>query len=195
MTDDTGYAPFIDLYLPTTGGDGDGDGLGISTITATYLSTSITPLIETFPAGGTVNHPYSYQGPTDPSPGSPLVITGTPGDKLVVIPLPFGSFTRDQPPVTVDVTVDMSSFANVGEPLIIRARGGYRYGGTAINDWCCLEGTLVYPPGNTPLSDWTGYPVIPAIMETMNGRIMYQRLLRSISITCSGVMMSFAFFM
>ena len=166
LADDTGYAPFIDLYLPTTGGDGDGDGLGTTSISASYLGTSITPLIVTFPPGGTVNHPYSYQGPTDPSPGSPFVISGTPGDKLVVIPLPFGSFTRDQPELIVDLSVDMSSFANVGEALTIRARGGYRYGGTAINDWCCLEGTLFLPPGNNPITDWPGYPVIPTIMQT-----------------------------
>lgn len=166
LGDNTGYGPYIDIYLPTTGGDGDGDGLGTTTITASYLGTSITPDILIFPAGGTVNHPYSYQGPGDPSPGSPIVITGTPGDKLVVLQLPFGSFTADQPAAAVDVTVNMSDFANIGEALTIRARGGFTYGGTAINDWCCTEGTIVSPPIDHTATNWPGSPVTPGIMET-----------------------------
>ncbi len=158
--DDTGYGPFIDLYLPTTGNDGDGDGLGGTSITATFLGSPVPMTVLTFPGSGVVNHPLSYALGT----GAPLQVNGTPGDRLVVLQLPFGSFTRDQPPAVVDVTVDMSPNANLGELMTIRARGGFTYGGTALNDWCCADATLVNPASPDAIPDWPGDSVEPTLM-------------------------------
>ena len=72
--------------------------------------------------------------------------------------LPFGSFARDQPPATVAMTVNMSTFADVGTPLSIRACGGYEFGYTPLDDWCC---------GDRPdltLSDFVPATVTPTLL-------------------------------
>ena len=89
---DTGYGPYVDIYLPATGADGAGaatdDGLTFVNGSATYLGSSVTTTVLTFNASGNATHPYAKT-----SAGAPLVVTGTPGDQLVVFQLPFGSFT------------------------------------------------------------------------------------------------------
>ena len=124
---DTGYGPFIDLIIPTPGTDGvfPGasaatmyDGLGLGTITASYLGipfsasgTNQNMWILSFDAAGHATHPLLRD-----ASGTYATVNGTPGAKLVVLKLPFGSFTFNQPPVTVDMSVDMSPFADVGAP-------------------------------------------------------------------------------
>ena len=46
----------------------------------------------------------------------------------MVIALPFGSFYPSQPDVVVNVKAHLSDFADVGTPLTIYARSGFRYG-------------------------------------------------------------------
>ena len=127
---DPGYGPILDVILDTTGADagaggGPFDGLGTTTITASYLGIPFsiaapnpTMWIVTFDALGQATHPLMRSGS-----GSYITVNGTPGDKLVVLRLPFGSFTPSQPPATVAMTVNMSTFADVGTPLSIQARG------------------------------------------------------------------------
>lgn len=158
---EVGYGPFIDLEIPTIGADGAGaaldDGLGLTTITATYLGAPIPAqdffATAYFNAGGTATHPFARD-----ASGNLITVTGTPGNRLVVIRLPFGSFTVDQPPATVSVTVDMSNLADAGFPLAIRARGGYQYGFTPLDDWCCGD------PASDTLSAWTSQAVTPTVM-------------------------------
>lgn len=122
-----GYGPFIDLILPATGADGD-DGLTFNG--ATYLGVPLPSVVLTFPAPtGCVAHPYAVD-----TSGAPVQVCGTPGDQLVVLLLPFGSFFPDQPPVEVIVSVNMSNYADVGTPLTIQARGGYQFGETPVSD-------------------------------------------------------------
>jgi fimbrial isopeptide formation D2 family protein len=155
--DDTGYGPFIDLYLPSTGADGN-DGIGTSLpITTTYLGTPLTQTILTFDAFGHATHPYAQD-----ATGAYVVVTGTPGDKLVVLQLPFGSFTRDQPPVVVSVSANLSNLADVGTPLTTRARGGFQYGATPLNDWCCGDPSIMNPASNNS-STWPGASVTPTV--------------------------------
>ena len=139
-----GYGPILDITLDTTGADagasgGPFDGLGTTSISASYLGIPFstagpnpTMWILTFDALGEATHPLMRN-----ASGSYTVVSGTPGDTLVVLRMPFGSFTPDQPPATVDMTVNMSTFADVGIPLSIRARGGYEFGYTPLDDWCC----------------------------------------------------------
>jgi hypothetical protein len=79
---------------------------------ATYLGTPITTIELTFPNGGggtgSVNHPFFKD-----SAGNPLVVTGNTGDKLVVMQLPFGSFTPDQPAAAVNLPLTMSNLADL----------------------------------------------------------------------------------
>jgi LPXTG-site transpeptidase (sortase) family protein len=157
---ETGYGPFVELHIPVTGADGAGaavdDGLGTATITATYGGNPI-PAQDfyrvTFDAGGNAPHPIVRD-----ATGAFINVTGTPGDELVVIRLPFGSFTYDQPPATVGLTVNMSNMADLGYALAIRARGGYEFGFTPLDDWCCGD------PASATLSSYTSASVTPILM-------------------------------
>jgi hypothetical protein len=69
-----------------------------------------------------------------------LKVFGTPGDKLVVLELPFGSVTPEQPEVAVTVNTTMSNLADlydVARPetdLTVRARSGFQFGADALNN-------------------------------------------------------------
>ncbi len=128
---DPGYGPYVDLYLPSTGADGAGAAVddGITFSGATYLGTPVTSTVLAFDAAGHATHPYAKD-----ALGLPLVVNGTPGDELVVLQLPFGSFTPGQPTATIDVAAAVSNLADVGAPLGIQARGGFRYGNDALDN-------------------------------------------------------------
>ncbi|NWG06499.1 MAG: sortase [Chloroflexi bacterium] len=165
---DVGYGPFIDIVLPANGADGNGNQNppldGISFINATYLGAAVTSTVLTFPGSGAANtcvdHPYAVA----PVTGAPLQVCGAPGDTLVVLQLPFGSFVPGQPPVVVTITASVSNLADVGTPLTIRARGGYQYGATPTNDWCCVpvDATILSHP-NTNSTTWPGSPATPRL--------------------------------
>ncbi|NTV35930.1 MAG: hypothetical protein HGA53_03165, partial [Anaerolineaceae bacterium] len=122
----TGFGPFIDLVFPLTGADGN-DGLDFGN--ATYLGAALTKVINIFPPAvlpatdGCLAHPYAKA-----STGLPVQVCGKPGDKLVTILMPFGSFVPGQPDVTVNISATMSNLADVGTALTVQTRGGYMYG-------------------------------------------------------------------
>lgn len=171
----TGYGPFIDLYFPVEGADGDGAATddGIDFVSATYLGTAVTATQLTFPGPGPtgcVNHPYAVA----PITGAPLQVCGPSGDKLVVLQLPFGSFTPDQPAAVVSVQAALSNLADLGTALTVRARGGYQYGATPTSDWCCppFDATILSVT-DTNSQNWTpASPVTPTLLtltKTYNG--------------------------
>jgi LPXTG-site transpeptidase (sortase) family protein len=130
---DPGYGPFIDLIFPVTGVDGAGAAVddGLDFLSATAYGVSLTATSLTFPGSGCVNHPYALTSPL----GAPLQVCGwTPGDKLVVLLLPFGSFVPAQPAVDVTVTARLSGLADLGVPLTVRARGGFQFGMDPLNN-------------------------------------------------------------
>ncbi|MBI4762444.1 MAG: sortase [Chloroflexota bacterium] len=164
---DPGYGPLIDLIIPRNGADGNQNTStmdGLTFVSATYLGVAVENTILTFPGSGgvtCVNHPYMVN-----NTGNPVQVCGNAGDTFVALRLPFGSFTSDQPPVNVDVTVSMSNLADLGTPLTIQARGGYQFGYTPLNDWCCGD-----DPSLT-LSAWTSASVTPTLFtlqKTYNG--------------------------
>ena len=161
---DTGYGPFIDLIFPVNGADG-GAGVdtpdGIDFTGATYLGAAVNAVELTFPGpgGGTgcVSHPFARD-----TTGAYVQVCGPTGDKLVVLELPFGSFTSSQPAATISVGASLSNLADLGAPLTIRARGGFRFGNTPLDDWCC-DPVILLPTSN----DGTGWPngsVTPTLM-------------------------------
>lgn len=123
----TGYGPYLDVIFPASGIDGPPigpfDGVSFDQSNgsgASYLGSPIQPgriTLRTFPSSGTVSHPFSN-----------LIITGAPGDQLVVIELPFGSYTPQQPPAGIIVNALVSNLADIGDPLTIRVQAGFRYG-------------------------------------------------------------------
>ena len=62
------------------------------------------------------------------------MVTGTPGDQLVVFQLPFGSFTPNQPAATINFSAQLSNLADVGTPLNVQARAGFQYGNDALDN-------------------------------------------------------------
>ncbi|QGJ68626.1 Hypothetical protein PBC10988_2870 [Planctomycetales bacterium 10988] len=163
---DVGYGPYIDLYLPTTGVDGIYPGTtpgvdeydGVTFDSATYLGSAITPTIVSFDASGQLMHPLAVD-----STGSPLILTGTPGDQLLVFQLPFGSFTPNQPEAILDVHLEMSPLADVNTPLTIQASGGFQYGNTPLND-PATDPTIVSSTVSEPIE-----PTLFEVRKVYNG--------------------------
>ena len=107
---ETGYGPYVDIHMP------EGFDFG----SATYLGTPINTVnVGKFPTSGDLTHPFTKQ-----------TITGTPGDTLYVLELPFGSFTPSQPvaPITITAIPNSNSGAQIGIALPVKVQGGFRYG-------------------------------------------------------------------
>lgn len=143
---DAGYGPFIDLIFPVNGADGAAGtdtADGIDFLGASYLGSALTTIELVFPdddgggvgTTGTVDHPYAVD-----NTGAPLQVTGTAGDKLVVIQLPFGSFVPGQPTPTIDIQAQLSTLAdpydagNALSELDIRARAGFQFGNDELDN-------------------------------------------------------------
>lgn len=129
-----GYSPYINLILPTNGADGAGFGSagatlndGVAFLGASFLGAGLEQWVIEFPASAgptsTITHPFSKD-----AAGNPLIITGTPGETLVVLRLPFGSFTPDQTAADVQVNLKVSDSADLGTALNVQASGGFAYG-------------------------------------------------------------------
>ncbi|MEM6465437.1 MAG: LEPR-XLL domain-containing protein, partial [Pseudomonadota bacterium] len=117
---DPGFDPYVDLILPTTGTDGDD---GITFDRATFLGTTLTPISIVFDGAGQAAHPLAVD-----TNGDPIIVTGNPGDTLLVFDLPYGSFTAGQPAVDIEVFVDISPDADLNAGLAISANGGFALG-------------------------------------------------------------------
>jgi hypothetical protein len=78
---------------------------------------------------GAVDHPYAVD-----ALGAPLQVIGAAGDQLLVFQLPFGSFTANQPAVTVHFDVQLSNLADLATPLTFTARSGFQFGNDALNN-------------------------------------------------------------
>ena len=107
---------------------------------------------------GCVNHPY-YRNTS----GVRLQVCGTAGDALLVIELPFGSFAPDQPPITVSVQASLSNLADLGTPLTLRARGGFRFGADPLDNWCC--DAVIVNPAAPDGAGWPSGSFTPTLMS------------------------------
>ncbi|VVP66149.1 hypothetical protein PS918_00303 [Pseudomonas fluorescens] len=131
-----GYAPFLTLFMPTSGKDGDD---GVSFISASYLGQNLVTHVVTFDAAGNATHPVAKD-----ATGNFLTISASafgmrPGDQLVVIELPFASVSTDQPVISVQVSASLSNladtnFSNGSPDLTIRASGGFQFGNDALDN-------------------------------------------------------------
>ncbi|CAN5137640.1 hypothetical protein BH09ACT3_BH09ACT3_06630 [soil metagenome] len=132
-----GYGPRVDLYFDSTGMDGDD---GISFVSAAYLGQAVSAQQITIPAldsGVTVDdgmflHPGLKK--TAPIPAGYVR-----GDQLVILSLPFGSFTPGQPTVDIQVTAQISTLADLGvsdgsKDLKVLGQPWFRYGTNPLDD-------------------------------------------------------------
>ncbi|WP_110972679.1 VCBS domain-containing protein [Pseudomonas huaxiensis] len=131
-----GYAPFINLFMPSTGKDGDD---GVKFISASYLGQTLVTHVVTFDAAGNATHPLAKD-----ASGNALLINASTfglraGDQLVVVELPFASVSTNQPVIPVQVTASLSNladtnFSNGNPDLTIRASGGFQFGNDALDN-------------------------------------------------------------
>ena len=68
----------------------------------------------------------------------------------MVLRLPFGSFTPDQPPASITVNATLSNLADLNTPLTLRARAGFQFGATAVYD-PATDPTILGPDASLPL--------------------------------------------
>jgi fimbrial isopeptide formation D2 family protein/uncharacterized repeat protein (TIGR01451 family) len=133
---DPGFGPYIDLFVPSRGADGGGAPDGVTITGASYLGQVLTVtqivLTQSDVDAGTVAHPYAR----DTLGGNRVAIPGgfVAGDRLVVVELPFGSYSADQPLAAIAIDAVLSPLADVGTPLQVLARAGFRYGGDPLDN-------------------------------------------------------------
>ncbi|MET0261892.1 MAG: isopeptide-forming domain-containing fimbrial protein, partial [Rariglobus sp.] len=153
---DTGFGPWVDVAIDRNGADGtallpDGvtpgpvDGFVLATppqYLGVGLNYTIITLDDTANGGLGVLHPYAtdangdavYVSTSDPTSPFYNMLNGRyqSGDLLMVIEMPFGSFTPDQPAADITFSLELSEFADVGAVLPISAAAGFRYGMDAL---------------------------------------------------------------
>ncbi len=158
---DTGYGPYVDIYLPTTGADGAGLATddGLSFVGATYLGQSVSSTVLTFDDLGEASHPLARD-----ASGNAVVVHGTPGDQLVVLQLPFGSYTPGQPEARLHATVLVSSLADTDAGLPIQVGGGFRFGDDP-NDNPTADPSII----ESPLHSATLTPTVYRLIKTYSG--------------------------
>jgi fimbrial isopeptide formation D2 family protein len=136
-----GFAPYIDLFIPSTGKDGAGDEVddGITLVSATFQGVEIQAFEVVFDANGQATHPLAKD-----ASGQPIVINAADfglraGDRLWVLQLPNASITSGQPPIDIVVTMRLSNLADTSltdaaPNLTVKARGGFQFGNTSADD-------------------------------------------------------------
>jgi fimbrial isopeptide formation D2 family protein/uncharacterized repeat protein (TIGR01451 family) len=166
-----GYAPYIDLAIPQNGADGAGVGStppfendGLTFVSATYLGQAIQSTVLEFDVNGEATHPFARD-----ATGALRVVRAAdyglgPGDQLAVLTLPYGSFTADQTPAQVSVTLQSSNLADVNVPLPISAQGGFAFGRDALNN------PTTDPPVLGPIDTLTVTPTLLQLSKSFSGR-------------------------
>jgi len=121
---DIGYSPFVDIVMPATGDapPTPDDGISFKPGSATYNGLSLVTTVLTFNAQGQATHPFAKN-----PDGTAVVVTGKPGDQLVVVQLPFGSYGPDQPAAEITFTGVVSPLAQPNSSYPVTATGGFQY--------------------------------------------------------------------
>lgn len=125
-----GFGPYLDVFLPTGGVDGmsaGGPEDGISFNSAQYqgFPVQVFPVIDCF-SGTQVAHPLTNQ--LINCPAAPGGMYAPFHWQMVVVELPFGSFSIDQPPAPITFSATLSDYADLSVPLPVVARAGFRFG-------------------------------------------------------------------
>ena len=121
---EVGFAPYIDLSVPG----------GVDLSSASFLGSNVTlNNVGSFDAAGNL---VDSAGNPLLHPITGLAVTGTPGETLYVLEVPFGSFVPDQPVAefTIQASLDSASGAVVGSPLDIDATAGFALGSDPLDN-------------------------------------------------------------
>ena len=89
--------------------------------------------------------------------GQPLIVTGPPGGTFFVFPLPFGSYSPEQPPIQLEVQARMigTTAGALGTQVNVTAGGGFYLGLDPLDD----------PSTDPPIiADPVTEPISPAVM-------------------------------
>ncbi|RLJ36178.1 putative repeat protein (TIGR01451 family)/fimbrial isopeptide formation D2 family protein [Litoreibacter meonggei] len=125
---DSGYVPYAEIIIPTSGGDGEGDGPTFDS--ATFLGAPIVTHEIVFDAAGEALHPFLLD-----AMGDPFVVTGgAENDTLVVFELPYGSFSPGNPAVDIDVIIDFSDQEDLGSMPTFGVLGGFALGSDPLDN-------------------------------------------------------------
>ncbi|MEI8228546.1 MAG: isopeptide-forming domain-containing fimbrial protein, partial [Planctomycetota bacterium] len=121
---DFGYGPFVDIVMPATGDapPTPNNGISFKPSSASYNNLSLVTTVLTFDAAGKATHPFAKN-----PDGTALVVIGKPGDQLVVVQLPFGSYGPDQPAAAINFTGIVSPLAQPNHIYNVKATGGFQY--------------------------------------------------------------------
>ncbi|NLV97713.1 MAG: DUF4347 domain-containing protein, partial [Desulfovibrionales bacterium] len=139
--DEVGYGPYVDLFINHKGADGNTTDLtksdGLNFKSATFFGTNVEHKLYTLtndvPVGdqlqisdGKIIHPITGEEISVPD-GFGV------GDQLLVVTLPFGSFTPDQL-ASVDVTLTVDQKADPDIALKVASVGGFILGKDALHN-------------------------------------------------------------
>jgi uncharacterized repeat protein (TIGR01451 family) len=122
-----GYGPYVDVIVPR----GQAADQGIQSIggSARFLDQGLSEWVIQFDANGNANHPFAVDGN-----GAPVSLKANPGDQLVVLQMPFGSFVPSQPSLQISMQLTVGQNATPSIPLTLSASGGFRYGSDALDN-------------------------------------------------------------
>ena len=151
-TSGTGFGPYVELFLPT----------GVTlTGTPTYNGANLTTSSATVTAGSFTN-PHTKT--TETAPG------GFTAGTMVIIDLPYGSFTPGEPQVDIAAQLKIANTATlVGNPLTIDARGAFRYGAVATGGANLLGSTVTSNTTVELVESWVTVATQPGEGETATG--------------------------
>lgn len=180
----SGFDGYVDLWIDTWGKHGNLEELpcdGLTFIEAQYNNLKLTDVFTsiagspptatcalTNDSANAVQHPFSTSS-------TPINILQMGGGSLLTLQVP-GELKPDTS-VSIVVTVSISSLAEVGYPLLVRARGGFRHGDSPtgeptysgynrVSTWA-ISGTLT-PKAALPKVTLTspGNSIVPGILSS-----------------------------
>ena len=122
-----GYGPYVDIVIPR--GQSADHGIQYVPGSARYMDSVLSETIVQCDGEGKAVHPFARGGDD-----SECDIEANPGDQLIVLQLPFGSYVANQPSLQITMQMTMGQHATVGKPLSLTARGGYRFNSESGDD-------------------------------------------------------------
>ncbi|TWT50242.1 Serine-aspartate repeat-containing protein D precursor [Rubripirellula amarantea] len=107
----------------------------------------------------------------------PVNLFGRTGDVLVVLELPFGSFSPGQPAAAIAVSASVSDLADLSTPMTVQARSGFRFGEDPIDnpdaDAVLVDDNGIDVTGESPSTQWSDTmdvtPTLMSVSKTYSG--------------------------